>query len=94
MDFMKIKEHQKINPTGTGLGLSICKMLVEKMRGNIFVKSREKVGTTFQVIVSSKAWIPPHLKNLTKEAIAEEAAKNMALFNDCNENHSMEIMKN
>ena len=46
-----------MNPTGTGLGLSICKLIVEKMRGNIEVKSKVNVGTTFQVIISSKAII-------------------------------------
>ena len=51
---MKLDEHSKINPTGTGLGLSICKMIVEKMRGRINVKSDLGIGTTFQVIISSK----------------------------------------
>ena len=46
-----------MNPTGTGLGLSLCKLIVEKMRGNIEVKSNVNVGTTFQVIISSKAII-------------------------------------
>ena len=36
-----------MNPTGTGLGLSICKLIVEKMRGSIKVKSQVNVGSTF-----------------------------------------------
>lgn len=37
VDFTKLDEHQEMNPTGTGLGLSICKLIVEKMRGQIKV---------------------------------------------------------
>ena len=54
VDFMKVNEHNDINPNGTGLGLSICKMIVEKMRGKINVKSEVGVGTTFQIVVSTK----------------------------------------
>ena len=56
-DFMKLDEHAKINPQGTGLGLSICKMLVEKMRGEIKVHSEKDEGTTFQIFISSEAKI-------------------------------------
>ena len=57
IDFGKLDEHQKMNPTGTGLGLSICKMIVEKMRGNINVQSKLNKGTTFSVIIRSKVII-------------------------------------
>lgn len=63
MDFMKLNEHKKINPQGTGLGLSICKLLVEKMRGKIHVKSKINEGTTFQIIISSKAKLSENLKS-------------------------------
>lgn len=55
MDFMKLNEHEKLNPTGTGLGLSICKLIIEKMRGTIDVESTKNVGTTFSVKISSKS---------------------------------------
>ena len=35
---------------GTGLGLSICFRIVEQLRGQIEVKSRKDVGTTFKTI--------------------------------------------
>ena len=43
-----------MNPTGTGLGLSICKLIVEKMRGEIKVNSELNIGTTFKVIIRTK----------------------------------------
>ena len=54
IDFMKLNEHGKINPTGTGLGLSICKLIVEKMRGHIDVRSKPNKGTTFSVVIGSQ----------------------------------------
>ena len=32
---------------GTGLGLTICRMLVEKMGGRIWVRSKQGEGTVF-----------------------------------------------
>ena len=32
---------------GTGLGLTICRMLVEKMGGRIWVRSKQGKGTVF-----------------------------------------------
>lgn len=29
IDFGKLQEHEKLNPTGTGLGLSICKRIID-----------------------------------------------------------------
>ena len=47
----KIDEHFTTSGTsneiGTGLGLILCKELIEKNEGKIWVKSEEKVGTTF-----------------------------------------------
>ncbi len=37
------------NEKGTGLGLSLCKDFINKMGGNIWVKSKEGVGTEFYI---------------------------------------------
>lgn len=58
IDFGKLKEHSSINPTGTGLGLSICKLIVDKMNGEIKVTSVKQVGTTFKILLGTKARIP------------------------------------
>ena len=39
---------------GTGLGLSICSQLASLMRGTIFLKSEEGVGSTFTMRIPLK----------------------------------------
>ena len=65
IDFNKLTEHGKLNPTGTGLGLSICKLIVDKMRGHINVKSKPNKGTIFSIVIASKVLlkkVPSFLK--------------------------------
>ena len=51
MKLFKIDQHFTTSGTsneiGTGLGLILCKELIEKHEGKIWVKSEEKVGTSF-----------------------------------------------
>ena len=66
---MKLNEHSKINPTGTGLGLSICKLIVQKMGGDISVRSKTNVGTTFSVFICTKTLIKEEPKFLRRYTI-------------------------
>ena len=68
---MKLQEHSKINPTGTGLGLSICKLIVKKMRGDITVKSKKNVGTTFSVFICANSLINEEPKFLRRYHIQQ-----------------------
>ena len=43
LDFRRIDDFVQ----GTGLGLTICRMLVEKMGGRIWVRSKQGEGTVF-----------------------------------------------
>ena len=69
IDFMKLKEHSKMNPNGTGLGLSICKHIVEKMGGKIKVESVPNVGTTFRVLISTKVKLSKEPDFLKKKSL-------------------------
>ena len=59
MDFARLNEHSKINAQGTGLGLSICKRVVERMGGRVEVHSELGQGTTFSIVLSTKAKVVP-----------------------------------
>ena len=82
IDFGKLSEHSKINPTGTGLGLSICKLIVEKMNGKIHVESEPNVGTTFQVIIRTKVLLnqePEFLRKYSIQRKESDDSMNMSL---------------
>jgi len=55
---------------GTGLGLSIVKNLVELQKGKLQLKSRDKVGTTFEVTLSFRA-ASRHNKKLSKQVLPQ-----------------------
>ena len=39
------------NEKGTGLGLLLCKKFIEVNKGELIIKSKENIGTTFTVIL-------------------------------------------
>jgi len=52
--FYRVKDDNTRYITGTGLGLPIVKELVERLNGNIKVKSQKGKGTTFTVFLPAK----------------------------------------
>jgi two-component system, sensor histidine kinase len=53
IDFNSLDEHKKVNASGRGLGLSICRMIIDKMGGNVNVKSKVGVGSTFMITMDA-----------------------------------------
>lgn len=54
MHFGKLNESSHMNTAGTGLGLSICKMIIEKIGGQVEVTSKRGVGSTFTINIKAK----------------------------------------
>jgi len=47
--FFRARNAVKVNPNGIGLGLFYVKMIVEKQKGKIWLRSEEGKGTKFYV---------------------------------------------
>lgn len=91
--FNQAKHDIAINYGGTGLGLSIAKAYVEKLDGDIWVKSEEGKGSTFfftlpyNPIIQEINESPPTLKNITTNKkitvmVVEDDDINFLLINE------------
>lgn len=47
--FGKVQDNNQLNTSGIGLGLVISKQIVKQFNGDITVKSKPKVGSTFTI---------------------------------------------
>ncbi len=74
-EFRQISEGYSRNFEGTGLGLTIAKNFVQKMGGDIKLKSRQGKGSTFKVSLPAKVI---NIKSAEKENTPESVLKDVA----------------
>lgn len=83
-------ERDENSRSGTGIGLALAKSVVELHKGNITVKSKEKEGTTFQIL------LPFGKKYLAADQIIKGAneLENINLYEEANVNSLKEKSEN
>lgn len=52
--FYRASSHRETNKEGSGIGLSIAKLLVYNLKGEIYVNSKYKKGSTFSIYIPKK----------------------------------------
>ncbi|MFK7920571.1 MAG: PAS domain S-box protein [Bacteroidia bacterium] len=50
--------HSKVDYEGSGLGLPICRKIVDRHHGNIWVESKDQIGSTFHFTLAKNLSIP------------------------------------
>jgi PAS domain S-box-containing protein len=76
-NFSQVDNSLTRSHSGTGLGLAICKQLVEMMDGEIWLESKEGIGSAFHFTLR----LPPSdSKNLSPQILVNE---DTVLANDC-----------
>jgi len=77
-DSFKQAEHDTFTKYGgTGLGLTIVKQIIEKLEGDIKVKSKKGVGTTFNFTIPYKEGNDSKVINKNKNTIDLEKARKL-----------------
>jgi signal transduction histidine kinase/CheY-like chemotaxis protein len=71
--FIQLNQTTSHRGGGTGLGLVICKQLTEMMGGEIWVDSKEKVGSTFHftIMIEKAIHEPAHLPGLHSALVGQ-----------------------
>ncbi|MFN3850516.1 MAG: ATP-binding protein [Spirosomataceae bacterium] len=79
--FYQVESNTNRKFEGTGIGLALVKELVEVMKGQINVRSKEGLGTTFEVVLPIKYETQPADASTTEQISFRPAVSNLVTEN-------------